>query len=95
MGFAYCKYESDARRSRRFNGGTAYNKIAIYQDRLKPNSLITTPNSDVIYAMGWLDMKETGPLIIEHPAGLQSLMDDMYHHPLRGPLDKTNRVDNI
>ncbi|ACH66678.1 CDP-4-dehydro-6-deoxy-D-glucose 3-dehydratase [Aliivibrio fischeri MJ11] len=68
--------------------GTAYNKIAIYQDRLKPNSLITTPNSDVIYAMGWLDMKETGPLIIEHPAGLQSLMDDMYHHPLRGPLDK-------
>jgi hypothetical protein len=68
--------------------GTAYNKIAIYQDRLKPNTLITTPNSDVIYAMGWLDMKDTGPLVIEHPAGLQSLMDDMYHHPLRGPLDK-------
>lgn len=68
--------------------GTAYNKIAIYQDRLKPNTKITTPNSDVIYAMGWLDMKDTGPLVIEHPAGLQSLMDDMYHHPLRGPLDK-------
>ncbi len=68
--------------------GTAYNKIAIYEDRLKPNTVITTPNSDVIYAMGWLDMKETGPLVLEHPGGLQSLVDDMYHHPLRGPLDK-------
>ena len=68
--------------------GTAYNKIAIYEDRLKPNTVITTPNSDVIYAMAWLDMKKIGPLVLEHPGGLQSLMDDMYHHPLRGPLDK-------
>ena len=43
--------------------GTAYNKIAVYEDRLKPNTVITTPNSDVIYGMGWLDMKETGPLV--------------------------------
>ncbi|WP_256859674.1 DUF1214 domain-containing protein [Vibrio campbellii] len=74
--------------ARLMDGTTAYNKIAIYQDRLKPNTKITTPNSDVIYAMGWLDMKDTGPLVIEHPAGLQSLMDDMYQQPLRGPLDK-------
>ncbi|MEH0670669.1 DUF1254 domain-containing protein [Vibrio owensii] len=68
--------------------GTSYNKIAVYEDRLKPNTIITTPNSDVIYALAWLNMKETGPLVIEHPAGLQSLMDDMYHQPLRGPLDE-------
>jgi len=65
--------------------GTAYNKIAVYEDRLKAHSLITTPNSDVIYGLAWLDMKETGPLVIELPAGLQSLVDDMRHDALIGP----------
>lgn len=68
--------------------GTAYNKISVYQDRLKAHTLITTPNSDVIYGLAWLDMKDTGPLVVEHPKGLQSLMDDMYHHPLYGPDSK-------
>jgi hypothetical protein len=65
--------------------GTAYNKIAVYEDRLKAHTLITTPNSDVIYGLAWLDMKETGPLVIELPAGLQSLVDDMRHDALIGP----------
>ncbi len=66
-------------------GGTAYNKISIYEDRLKAHTLITTPNSDVIYGMAWLDMKETGPLVIDLPPALQSLMDDMRHDALIGP----------
>lgn len=67
-------------------GGTAYYKIAIYEDRLKAHTLITTPNSDVIYGLAWLDMKETGPLVIDLPPALQSLMDDMRHDALIGPM---------
>ncbi|NDI78800.1 DUF1214 domain-containing protein [Psychrilyobacter piezotolerans] len=65
--------------------GTAYNKIAIYEDRLKAHTIITTPNSDVIYGLAWLDMKDTGPLVIEMPAALQTLVDDMLHDALIGP----------
>ncbi len=64
---------------------TAYNKIAIYEDRLKAHTLITTPNSDVIYGLAWLDMKDTGPLVVDLPAGLQSLVNDMRHDALIGP----------
>jgi hypothetical protein len=65
--------------------GRGYHVISIFEKRLKPNTVITTPNSDVIYAMGWADLSETGPLVIEVPPGLQGLMDDMWHRPLTGP----------
>lgn len=65
--------------------GYGYNVISVYEKRLKPNTLITTPNSDVIYGLGWADLSKTGPLVIEVPAGLQGLMDDMWHRPLEGP----------
>ena len=38
-----------------------------WKQRLNAKTLITTPNSDVIYAMGYLDLKEDGPLVIEVP----------------------------
>lgn len=45
--------------------GEGYYKVGIYEDRLKPNTLITTPNSGVIYGLGWINMKYHGPIIIE------------------------------
>jgi len=36
--------------------GEGYYKVGIYEDRLKPNTLITTPNSDVIYGLGWINI---------------------------------------
>lgn len=65
--------------------GYGYNVISVYEKRLKPNTIITTPNSDVIYGLSWADLSKTGPLVIEVPAGLQGLMDDMWHRPLVGP----------
>jgi hypothetical protein len=70
--------------------GYGYNVISVFEKRLKPNTIITTPNSDVIYAMGWADLSKTGPLVIEVPPGLQGLMDDMWHRPLKGP-----NIDNV
>lgn len=70
--------------------GEGYYKLGIYEDRLKPNTLITTPNSDVIYGLGWINMKAYGPMIIKAPQGMQALMDDMWHKALVGPVNEQN-----
>jgi hypothetical protein len=65
--------------------GEGYNVISVFEKRLKPNTVITTPNSDVIYALGFADLAQTGPLVIEVPPNLQGLLDDFWHRPLKGP----------
>jgi len=70
--------------------GEGYYKLGIYEDRLKPNTLITTPNSDVIYGLGWINMKDHGPMIIEAPERMQALIDDMWHKALVGPINEQN-----
>jgi hypothetical protein len=63
--------------------GKGYNVLRIWKQRLNAKTLITTPNSDVIYAMGYVDLKETGPLVIEVPPGLQGILDDFWQRPIR------------
>jgi hypothetical protein len=65
--------------------GTGYNVMSVYEKRLKTNTVITTPNSDVIYCMGFADLTETGPLVLEAPPKIQGLLDDFWHRPLTGP----------
>ncbi len=67
------------------NFGEGYNIIAIYEKRLKSNTLIATPNSDVIYGLGFLDLAKDGPMVIEAPPMLQALIDDFWHRPIEGP----------
>ena len=63
-----------------FGGG--YNVLPIFKERLNAKTLVTTPNSDVIYAMGYVDLKEDGPLVIEVPPGLQGILDDFFQRPI-------------
>jgi hypothetical protein len=63
--------------------GSGYNVLPIFKQRLNAKTLITTPNSDVIYALGFVDLKETGPLVIEVPPGLQGILDDYFQRPIR------------
>jgi hypothetical protein len=65
--------------------GTGYNVLSVFEKRLRPNTLITTPNSDVIYGLGFADLAESGPLVLEAPAMLQAILDDFWHRPLVGP----------
>jgi hypothetical protein len=47
--------------------GKGYNVLLIFKKRLDARTLITTPNSDVIYAMGYLDLKHSsGALLVRH-----------------------------
>ncbi|NOR19257.1 MAG: DUF1254 domain-containing protein [Xanthomonadales bacterium] len=65
--------------------GEGYNVFAIFEKRLKANTIITTPNSDVIYGIGFLDLGKDGPMVIDAPPMLQALLDDFWHRPLIGP----------
>lgn len=62
--------------------GKGYNVLPIWKQRLNAKTLVTTPNSDVIYAMGYLDLKEDGPVVIEVPPGLQGIIDDFWQRPI-------------
>lgn len=62
--------------------GKGYNVLPIFKERLNAKTLVTTPNSDVIYAMGYVDLSETGPLVIEVPPGLQGILDDFFQRPV-------------
>jgi hypothetical protein len=69
--------------------GKGYNVLPIWKQRLNAKTLITTPNSDVIYALGYLDLKDDGPMVIEVPPGLQGILDDFFQRPIcsEGPIN--------
>ncbi len=62
-----------------FNAGDYI--LPIWKDRINANSIVTTPNPDVIYAMTFVDLKN-GPMVLEAPANLQGLLDDIWHRPI-------------
>ena len=43
--------------------GAGYNVLSIWKKRLDAKTLVTTPNSDVIYAMSYVDLGKDGPLL--------------------------------
>jgi hypothetical protein len=65
--------------------GAGYNVLPVFRERLDAHTLITTPNSDVIYALGYLDVAKDGPMVIEVPPGLQGILDDFFQRPICGP----------
>lgn len=65
--------------------GAGYNILPVWKERLDPKTLVTTPNSDVIYAMSYVDMGETGPIVFEAPPNLQGILLDFWQRPI--PVD--------
>jgi hypothetical protein len=57
--------------------------LPIWKGRLRATTKVTTPNSDVIYAMSYLDLKD-GPVVIEAPAGVQGLGAALGERPIPG-----------
>ena len=51
--------------------GAGYNVLPIWKKRLDAKTLVTTPNSDVIYAMSYVDLGKDGPVVFEAPPQLQ------------------------
>lgn len=65
--------------------GAGYNVLPIWKERLDTKTLVTTPNSDVIYAMSYVDLGETGPIVFEAPPNLQGILLDFWQRPI--PVD--------
>lgn len=65
--------------------GAGYNVLPIWKERLNAKTLITTPNSDILYAMSYVDLGKDGPLVIEAPTRLQGILMDFWQHPI--PVD--------
>lgn len=65
--------------------GAGYNILPTWKERIKASTQVTTPNSDVVYAMGYLDLHKDGPLVVEVPSGVQGMFDDFFQRPLVGP----------
>jgi hypothetical protein len=62
--------------------GAGSNVLVIWKDRLSAETIVSTPNSDVIYAMGYIDLKADGPTVVEVPPKQQGILDDFWHRPL-------------
>ena len=65
--------------------GAGYNVLPTWTKRITAKTLVTTPNSDVVYAMSYLDLKADGPLVVEAPQGVQGMFDDFFQRPIVGP----------
>jgi hypothetical protein len=62
--------------------GAGYNVLPIWKDRMDSRAWVPTPNADVIYTMGYLDLKETGPLVVAAPAGVISMLTDFFQRTI-------------
>ena len=62
--------------------GSGYNVMGIWAKRLDAKTRITTPNSDLIYGMVFVNVAETGPLVFEAPPKLQGILLDMWQRPI-------------
>jgi len=65
--------------------GKGYNVMSIWKKRLDANTIITTPNSDVIYGIGFVDLAKDGPMVVDAPPNLQAILDDFWQRPIDGP----------
>src|SRR5678816_79714 len=54
--------------------GSGYNVLPLWKKRLDAKTLVTTPNSDVLYAMSYVDLGKDGPLVMEAPTDLQGIL---------------------
>jgi hypothetical protein len=71
--------------------GKGYNVLPIFKERMNAKTMIATPNFDVISALGYLDLKQDGPMIIEVPPGLDGILDDFWQRPIRSEVQIDGR----
>jgi len=62
--------------------GTGYNVLPIPKKRLSAETMAVTPNSDVIYALGYLDLGKDGPMVFEVPPKFQGILLDFWQRPI-------------
>jgi hypothetical protein len=62
--------------------GKGYNILPIWKDRMDARAWIPTLNADVIYSMSYLDLKETGPLVVATPRDVIGMFTDFFQRTI-------------
>jgi hypothetical protein len=62
--------------------GAGYNVLPIWKDRMDSRAWVPTPNADVIYSMSYLDLKETGPLVVNAPPNVIGMFTDFFQRTI-------------
>ena len=59
------------------NHGFGNGEIGIMEDLMDSRSLFLTPNTETVYALTWLDLKD-GPMVVESPPNVLGIVDDFW-----------------
>lgn len=62
--------------------GAGYNVVPVWKDRMDSRALLPTPNADIVYAMSYLNLAETGPLVVAVPPGIIGMFTDFFQRTL-------------
>ena len=62
--------------------GKGYNILPIWKERMDSRTWVPTPNADVIYSMSYLDLKETGPLVVSAPPNVIGMFTDFFQRTI-------------
>ncbi len=62
--------------------GRGYNVLPIWKERMDAQAWVPTPNADVIYSMSYLDLKETGPLVVAAPPQVIGMFTDFFQRTI-------------
>ncbi|MEN8809345.1 MAG: DUF1254 domain-containing protein [Desulfobacterales bacterium] len=62
--------------------GAGYNVLPIWKERMGAQTWVPTPNADVIYSMSYLDLKETGPLVVAAPPNVIGMLTDFFQRTI-------------
>lgn len=62
--------------------GRGYNILPIWKDRMDSRTWVPTPNADVIYSMSYLDLMETGPLVVNAPGNVIGMFTDFFQRTI-------------
>jgi hypothetical protein len=62
--------------------GKGYHVLPIWKDRMDSRTWVPTPNADVIYSMNYLDLKETGPLVVAAPPNVIGMFTDFFQRTI-------------
>ena len=65
--------------------GAGYNVLPIWKRLTDAKTLIFTPNTVTMYGLGYLDLGQDGPLVMELPPKLQGMLSDYWGVPV--PVD--------
>ena len=60
-------------------GATDNHTVLITENLMDSKSLFLTPNTETVYNLMWLDLKD-GPLVLETPPNVLGIIDDFWFH---------------